>query len=274
MTSLMAYIDGLDFTVLALTAASLAALMTSYLGVLVVLRRITFVGAALSQLAAAGVALSGLAEIPCTLGAVLMMVAGVGFFAQDCRRILPEDGLIGSSYAAAGAMAVLFIALAPHADSDMLGLMFGNILTAGSSDICMMAAVLLLIVILSTVFSKQFLLTAFDPMMAQAMGFNVKFWNWVFYLTIGTAIATAIHSAGALLVFSMLSVPPLTALCLSRRWNAVCLLSVLSALTAVFAGTYLSINFDLPAGASIVAVSCVLFLAALAGRRIVSSFSA
>ena len=67
----MSLIDNLDFTTLAWLSASLTALMTAYLGVFVVLRRITFVGVALSQLAAAGVALSGLIHIPCNLQPIL-----------------------------------------------------------------------------------------------------------------------------------------------------------------------------------------------------------
>ena len=123
-----AYIDSLDFTVLALIAAALVSLMTSYIGVTVVLRRMAFAGAALAQLATAGIALSGLLGISCSLGAVLLMLLGVGFFAQqDTRQKLPSEGLIGAGYVAAGAMAVLFMALAPHTDSDMLGLLFGNL---------------------------------------------------------------------------------------------------------------------------------------------------
>lgn len=264
----MSLIDNLDFTTLAWLSASLTALMTAYLGVFVVLRRITFVGVALSQLAAAGVALSGLIHIPCNLGAILLMLGGVTFFAKDHRRDLPSEGLIGSAYVAAGAMAVLFIALAPHADGDMLSLLFGNVLAVTSADICLMAASLAFIIAVNALFFKQFMLTAFDPMMAQALGYNVKFWNWLFYFTVGLAIAVAIHSAGALLVFAMLIVPPLVGLCLSQRWNIVCIYSLISALLSVGLGVALSVQYDLPTSATITAVICIFLAAAMVIKRI------
>ncbi|MBQ7528434.1 metal ABC transporter permease [bacterium] len=263
------FIDNLDFTVLALIAASLVSLMTSYIGVMVVLRRIAFVGATLAQLATAGIALSGLMEIPCNLGAVIMMLLGVGFFAQqDSRQRLPSEGLIAAAYVASGALAVIFIALAPHTDSDMLGLLFGNILAVSAKDLLFMLAVLLLITATNIFFYKEFLLTSFDPMMAQALGYNVKLWNWLFYLSLGLAIATAIHTAGVLLVFSMLVLPPLTGLSLSKKWNWVWINSTITSLLAVFGGVWLSINKDLPTSASIITISCALFLLALVWQKI------
>ncbi|MBQ7501395.1 metal ABC transporter permease [bacterium] len=266
------FIDTLDFTVLAVIAASLVALMTSYLGVLVVLRRIAFVGATLAQLATAGIAMAGLLEIPCNLGAIIMMLLGVGYFAQqeNNRYRLPSEGMIGAAYVAAGAMAVLFMALAPHTDSDMLALLFGNILAVSAQDILLMASALVLITVVNILFYKQFMLTAFDPMMAQAIGYKVKFWNWLFYITLGLAIAVAIHTAGVLLVFSMLVLPPLTALTLSRRWGLVWIYSTVSSLAAVAGGVWLSIQKDLPTAASIIAVSCSLFIIALIYKKVIS----
>lgn len=266
---MLAYFDNLDFTVLAFLAATLVSLMTSYIGVMVVLRRMAFVGATLAQLATAGIALSGLLEIPCNAGAVVMMLLGVGFFAQqDTRQHLPSEGLIGAGYVAAGALAVLFMALAPHTDSDMLGLLFGNILAVSAQDLLLMLAALLLVTAVNALFCKQFLLIAFDPMMAQALGFKVKLWNWLFYLSLGLAIAVAIHTAGVLLVFSMLVLPPLTGLALSQKWTAVWAISVLSSLLAAGGGVWLSASQDLPTGASIIAVSCGLFGLALLKKRI------
>ncbi|MGM9992982.1 MAG: metal ABC transporter permease [Candidatus Bruticola sp.] len=260
-------IDNLDFTSLALLSASLTALMTAYLGVLIVLRRITFVGVALAQLATAGIAMSGWLHLPCSLGAIILMLGGVTFFAKDHRRGLPSEGLIGSAYVAAGAAAVLFIALSPHADSDMLSLLFGNVLAVTSTDIYLMIGALVFIAAMSLIFCKQFILASFDPMMAQALGYNVKFWNWLFYFTVGLAIAVAIHSAGALLVFAMLIVPPLTGLCLSCRWRWVCIASLLSALASVFLGVGLSVRYDLPTSASITAVACLFLVISMLIKR-------
>lgn len=260
-------LESLDFTTLALLSATLTALLTFYLGLLVLLRRLVFVGVTLSQLATAGIALSGLCHLPCQVGGILMMFLGVSCLAWESPHSkLPPEGAIGSWYVGAGALAVLGLALAPHSDSDLQGLLFGNILAVTNFDIYLMLGTLLVLALLNFFFYKEFWLTAFDPLMAQALGYKVRFWNWLFYLTVGLAIAVAIHSAGALLVFALLIVPPLIGLTLSRRWWRCVVYSLLSSLVSVGAGLALSLHWDLPSGATIVALACVLLILTRLGR--------
>lgn len=258
-----------DFTTLALLSGGLVALLCSYLGMFVVLRRIVFVGASLAQASSAGVALATFMAWPPMVGAILAMLVGVGIFSHDPpRRRIPGESVVGAAYAAAGAAGVLFMAFAPQGEADMMHLFFGNILGVTPGEIGVMAGLFALLALVHALFAKEFLLVAFDPDMAQTLGYRVPAWNFLFFLTLGTALAVAVHAAGVLLVFSMLVFPPLVGLQASRSWRPACVASVLSALVSVAVGVWVSLRWDLPTGAAIVMAACGLFLAASGVRAL------
>ncbi len=252
-----------DFTTMALASGALVGLVCSYLGMFVVLRRIVFVGASLAQAASAGVALSALAHWPPALGAGLAILLGVGVFAHEpAHRRLPGEAIVGAAWAAAGAAAVLLLAFAPHGETHMLDLLFGNILGVTPGDIAFLAGAFAVVAAIHVAFAKEILLVAFDPEMARTLGYRVGAWNFLFFLTLGGAIAVAIRAAGVLLVFAMLVFPPMIGLVASRRWAAACLVSALSALASVGLGVWASLRWDLPTGSAIVAVAFLGFLLA------------
>lgn len=252
-----------DFTTMALVSATLVAFICSYLGIFMVLRKITFVGIALAQLATAGIALSGLLSLPCTVGALITMLLGVSVFARDTgERKIPKEAIVGALYAMAGAAAILFTTFSPHSDADMLSLLFGNILGVTPTDIILIISTIIVVGGLHIAFSKEFLLVSFDPDMAQTLGYRTGFWNALFYLTLGVTIAVAIHAAGVLLVFGLLVFPPLTGLALSRRWGWACLISLVSALASVGSGVAASTHWDLPTGPTIIGIACLVWLLA------------
>lgn len=252
-----------DFTTMALGSGALVGLVCSYLGMFVVLRRIVFVGASLAQAASAGVALSALAHWPPALGAGLAILLGVGVFSHEpAHRRLPREAIVGAAWAAAGAAAVLFLAFAPHGETHMLDLLFGNILGVTPGDIAWLAGAFAVVAAIHVAFAKEFQLVAFDPEMARTLGYRVGAWNFLFFLTLGGAIAVAIRAAGVLLVFAMLVFPPMIGLLASRRWTGACLVSAGAALASVGLGVWASLHWDLPTGSAIVAVAFLGFLLA------------
>ncbi len=258
-----------DFTSLALASGTLVGLLCSYLGMYVVLRRIVFVGASLAQIASAGVALSTFLGWAPAAGAALAILLGVGVFSHEpAHRRVPSESVVGAAYAAAGAAGVLLLAFAPHGEADMLDLLFGNILGVTPQEIGVLAGAFALVALVHVAFAKEFMLVSFDPEMAQTLGYRVPAWNFLFFLTLGASIAVAIHAAGVLLVFAMLVFPPMIGLLASRRWMWACLASTSAALASVGLGVWASLRWDLPTGATIVAVAFLLYLLASAVRAL------
>lgn len=261
--------DNWDFTTMAFTAGLLIALICSYMGLFIVLRKISFVGIALAQLAAAGIALAELTGLSHAAGAAMAMLAGTGILARDPSKTrLPSEALVGSVYAMGGAGAIMLTAFNPMGDTDAQTLLYGNILGVTPAEIKIMLIAFGAVALFMIIFSKEMMLISFDAPLGLTLGYKVKLWNLLFFLALGLTIAVSIHSAGILFCFSMLILPALTGLALSRRWNLTAIISAASATLAVTSGIWASLHWDLPTGPAIVTAACIIFAIAWPAGRI------
>ena len=265
----------------ALLGSLIIAITCSILGVYVVLRRIVFVGAALAQLSSAGVALAlflsgaawaeGLGRHP-TEAALALTLFGVLFLAfESPRSLVPRDAAIGIAYTVAGAMGILLIAKATSAEAHDI-LLQGSILGITPSDVRILLAAGLPVLVLQAAFARQVLFVSFDPETARTLGYKVRLWDLAFFGTLGLAIAASMQYAGVLLVFDYLVVPAVTALLLAKTMPGAILLSVLAAVLATLIGFALSVTYDLPTAPAIAACSgglaiLVWAIRALGARR-------
>jgi zinc/manganese transport system permease protein len=91
-----------------------------------------------------------------------------------------------------------------------------------------------------------------DPHRAEAEGVSIRFWDFLFYASFGFVVTSSVSIAGVLLVFCYLIVPSVAAMLyaesVGRRlaigWSMGTIVSAL--------GVYLSLQLDLPTGATIV----------------------
>jgi len=260
----------------ALYGALVIAVACSVLGVYVVLRRIVFVGAAVAQISSAGIALAlwlagtGLALGPLlrpTVMSLVLTLAAVVIFAGGARGRIPPDATIGVTYAVAAAVGILLIAKAASGEAHDIFLQ-GNILGITRGDTLVLIGVAVPVLVLHVLFYKELLFVSFDRETARTLGYDVRRWDLLLYLTLGVVIASAMQFAGVMLVFNFLVLPAVTGLLLSQHMRGMFFWSVASAVTAAVVGFSLSVPFDLPSGPAISAVSGVLVLLAWLGRRL------
>jgi ABC-type Mn2+/Zn2+ transport system permease subunit len=258
-----AQVFGIEFMRRALLSGLLVSGVCAFLGMYVVLRRMVFLGVALSQMASAGVALSLLTNTAPMLGSAALMLAGVGLMSFPwAPRKVRQDAFTGVGYAVASALGVLLLAKSPQGAGHLLNLLFGNILLVSQRHVILTALVLGGVVLLHTLFGKEMLFVSFDADSAGASGYKTRLWEALLYLSIGLTIAFAIHAVGVLLTFSSLVLPAVTALLVTRRWRSATLAALLVGLIPVPIGLYLSFVWDLPPAATIVAFGFGLLLVA------------
>jgi zinc transport system permease protein len=264
-----------------MAAALVAALLCGYLGLFVVLRRIAFVSAALSQVSGLGVAISfwvgsffGIdphqAAIPLWLhpltfalffaacGSVLLGVPGLS------KRISSES-VVALGYLAAGGIVILVlssprIAQEAHEIGDLL---FGNAVAVRREHLTSLAITALVVGLLHVVLFKDFMFASFDPQSASAMGYPVKRLDLVLHLSIGVSVAVATRAIGALPVFAFLVLPAGAALLHVQKLAWVVALAVSIALVSAAFGFYLSFVWKLPTGPTMVAVAALAWGPAL-----------
>jgi len=268
---------GLDFMQRALAAGLLVGCACAYLGVFLILKRIVFVGAALSEIAAAGLALGfflhgflghheefgllghyfpGMVSFLVTLGGIVF------FWIPWAERRVSRESLIGYAYAAATAVAVLIVAKNPGGEMHDLDLLSGNLLFVNGRDIFAIGVVVVLVGALHLLLHKEFVFVSFDLETARTLGLPARFYDFLIYLSIGATISVAMDRVGVLFVFASLILPALAGLLLGRRMATVSLFSLVTAAVGVTAGLLLSFLWDLPTGPMVVLCYAVLFLLA------------
>ncbi len=255
----------------ALRVGVILAIVGGYLGVYVVLKRIVFVGAALAQVSAAGVALAFLVGWNPLLSAVLFALAGSLFFAQSWgERRVSREAVIGAVFLTFSALTVLLASKGAHGMEEVQHLLAGDILAVAPEEVGRIWILGVLVLAAFLLLRKEFLLVAFDAETAQALGYRTRWWEFAFYLMLGGFIGVVIHLVGLVLIFGYLVLPALGALMLARRMTQVVAVAVVNALIATVAGLLVSIIFDLPTTATI-----LVFMSLLAGvESLVGAFVA
>jgi ABC-type Mn2+/Zn2+ transport system permease subunit len=252
---------GQSFVLYAALASVLAGGVSAYLGVYVLLRRIVFVGIALAQIATLGVAVGHLLGLHQAEAAFGMSLVGVTFFAMQRQRgRIPRESAIGVAYAGASAFTIICVSKNPLGELDVLSLVFGNVLGVTEHQLYVLAALAAAVVVLHWFFYKELLFTAFDPDMAETMGYRIQWWEFFFYLILGIAFSLSVSVAGVLVIFSYLVIPATAALVLDVGMSASFVVAVTVAVVAGAGGVFASYQYDLPTGPTIVAALTFLLL--------------
>ncbi len=259
-------------------AGVLAGAILGYMGVFVVLKRMVFVSAALSEVSGVGVAFAfwlgaimgvdphAHGAVPLllepTLFSLLFACAAAALFSMrpGHRKLAPET-IVGLGYIISSALVLAIlnsprIAQEAHAVGDIL---FGNAVTVPRSQIEALAAASAAAVIAHALWFKEVLFVSYDPETAVVQGVGVFRYELLLNLAIAVVISVATRAVGALPVFAFTVIPAAAALMLTERLRLTIALSIAFAMVAAAVGYYVSWVEQLPTGATMVVVAS-LFL--------------
>ena len=170
------------------------------------------------------------------------------------------EARIGVTYAIAAALTILFLAVDPHGDAEMVNLLKGDILATTRTSLTLLAYVLGAVVLVLFAFRKEFLLVSFDRDLAVVFGKRAALWDGLLYLLIGITISLGVMTAGPLVTFGFLVVPPLTARLVTRRMLSFSLVAAAIGGAAAFGGFYCAYRMDLPLGPAEVALASLMLI--------------
>ena len=258
----------------ALVGSVLVGAVCPLVGVYFVLRRMIFLGVALPQLSAAGIAFAFLAyrtvvgphqhleigeRVLAMLGSSGFTLGGILVLAAFERRGRDTvEARIGATYGIAGALTILFLAADPLGEAQMVNLLKGDLLATTGTGLTVLTSVFSVVVIVLFAFRKEFLLVSFDRDLAIVFGKRAGLWDTLLYLVSGVAISFGVMTAGPIVTFGFLVIPPLTARLVTRHMLAFSLASsAIGGLTS-FAGFYCAYRFDLPLGPAEVALASLV----------------
>lgn len=255
----------------ALLGSVLVGFVCPLVGVYFLLRRMIFLGVALPQVSAAGIAtaflLYGVLIGPhYTLGdgERLLAIAGSATFTVAATLVLAfmerqgrarVEARIGATYAIAAAATMLLLAKDPHGDAEIVGLLKGDILATTSASLNVMLLTFGAAALVLFVFRKELLLVSFDRDLAVVFGKRAGLWDLVLYVVIAAVISLGVMSAGPMATFGFLVVPPLTMRLITRRMLTFSVGSALLGAVTAFVGFYCAYRYDVPLAPAEIAVA-------------------
>ena len=254
-----------DFFVRALIAGFGVALVSAPVGCFVVWRRMAYFGAALAHAALLGVALGFLFSVNLVLAVtVICVLIGVALFAMQRQRTLADDTLLGILAHATLAAGLIAIAFMETVRIDLMAYLFGDILAVTATDVAWVwGGGLIVFACLAAIWRPLLSITIHEDL-ARVDGLPVNRIRFVFMLLISIVIAVAMKIVGILLIVSLLIIPPAAARRYSSTPEQMAAIGAMIGSIAVAGGLAASLQWDTPAGPSIVAAASMLFFASLA----------
>lgn len=260
-TTIMGIIPMDDFLLRALIAGFGVALICGPLGAFVVWRRMAFFGHTLAHSALLGVALGYLLHFDMTLGmfAVSLLLAALLYLAEQ-RKTLATDTLLGVLAHSALAAGIVMMAFLDTLRTDLLSLLFGDILSVGMTDIYWIYGGGMVALIALAVIWRPLLALTVHQEMAEVEGVNSTLVRFVFMVLLAIVIAVSLKIVGLLLITSLLVIPAATARHLSKTPEQMAALAAVIGCITVVAGLAESFVWDLPSGAAIVLTATAIFI--------------
>ena len=259
-----------EFLLRALLGGVLVALVSAPLGCLVVWQRMAYFGATLSHAALLGIALGLAFELDLRLSILLVSLLIVVLLMLIQRfRTLSSDTILGILAHSSLAFGLLALSMMPWLRVDLMGYLFGDILTVNWHDIgWIFAGSVLVIVVLAKIW-QPLLSIIIHADLAWVDGHNRDRFHLIFLLLISVTVAVSMQVVGLLLIVSLLIIPPASARMFSNSPEQMLIGAGVVGVISVVSGLGMSMSLDTPAGPSIVACGSIIFMLSL----VASTFS-
>lgn len=258
---------GFEFMVQAFIIAALVAVPMALLSAFLVLKGWSLMGDAVSHAVLPGVVIAYMVGLPYALGAFvagMICALGTGYLKANSR--VKEDTVMGVVFSGMfGLGLVLFTKVQSTVHLDHI--LFGDMLGVSWADIGETALIAGFITLVIAVKWRDFLLNAFDPAQARAVGLKVGWLHYGLLVMLSLAVVGALKAVGLILAVAFLIAPGAIAFLLTRTFGAMLLMAVGIGVGCALAGVYLSFFLDSAPAPTIVLIMTLVFVAAFLVSR-------
>ncbi len=248
----------------ALLISVLVAIPTAMLSCFLVLKGWSLMGDAISHAVFPGIVISYIVGLPLAVGA---FAAGMscalltGYLKENSR--IKQDTVMGVVFSGMfGAGLVLYTKI--QSDVHLDHILFGDMLGIGWGDIIETGLIALVAAGILAVKWRDFLLHAFDPAQAKAVGLRVNWLHYGLLAILSLTIVGALKAVGLILAIAMLIAPGAIAFLITRTMGSMLIAAVLVAVVASFSGVYVSFFIDSAPAPTIVLLMTAMFVVAFA----------
>lgn len=256
----------------------LVASSTGMLGNLLLLRKMSMMGDALSHAVLPGIVIAYLisgsrASLPLLLGAIIMGVLTtflIQFFSSKGK--MQGDAAMGTVFTFLFAVGVILVTkYAGQADIDADCVLHGELAFVPLQQTTLFGlrapsavwTLSVLFIFTQAVFwlgYKGWVLTSFNPEYAKSVGIRTTLWHYALMAATSVATVVSFESVGAILVIAFLVVPAATAYLLTKDLRFMVLFIVFQGLLSAVGGYFVSDLLEASISGSMAVVSFLLFV--------------
>lgn len=256
------------FLYMALIAGLAASVTSGIMGCFVVIKRIVFISGSISHSVLGGMGLSlwlkrsyGIEWLTPMQGAIFAALGSallIGWIHLHYHE--REDTAIAALWSTGMSLGVIFIALTPGYNVELMNYLFGNILWVSPSDLYMLLALDFLVLIAIAIFKQRFIAICFDETQAYLQKVPVTFYYLLLLCLIALSVVLLIQVVGSILVITMLAIPAAIASSLTHRFRAILGLAIAFGCLFTLVGIASSYQLNWPPGATIALVATCFYL--------------
>ncbi|KFA59255.1 Zinc ABC transporter, inner membrane permease protein ZnuB [Gilliamella apicola] len=238
--------------------------VTGPLGTFVVWRRMSYFGDTLSHAALLGIAFGFLFNTNLFYGIIFVtLILALGLLWLESQKQLAIDTILGILAHSALSLGLVVISLLGNIRVDLMGYLFGDLLSVTYIDIYPIIFCVILIGILLIWRWNDFLFITINEELAFIQGINIKFTKLLLILLLALTIGIAMKFVGALIITSLLIIPAATAKYYSKTPETMALTAIVIGMLSIISGLIFSSIYNTPTSPSVVLSNACLFFISL-----------
>lgn len=256
-----------DFMRRAFIVGILLAIIVPCIGIIVVLKRLSMIGDALSHSSLAGIAAGLVFNMNPVLGAIIASLISA-FSIEFIRKKMPRYSEMSIAIIMSAGVGLAGILSGFVKDSAAFNsFLFGSIVAITDFELFMVVGVSILVIVSFILLYKELMYMALDEEGARLVGIPIKFVNFIFTVLTAFTVSIASRTVGALIVSSMMVVPVACAMKFARSYKHMVLLSILFAVIFTVIGLILSYYLGLKPGGTIVLTGVIFLILTIIIKR-------
>ncbi len=263
----ISYYFSFPFVRYAVIVGTLISLCASLLGVILVLKRYSFIGDGLSHVAFGAVAIATVFGLSDNTPVVMIITIICAVFLLKSGGNGKVNGDASIAMLSVGALSVGYMLLnvfskSANISGDVCSTLFGSasILTLKEADVWLSVVLSIVVLILFIVLYNKLFTVTFDENYARATGIKTNFYNLVIAVVIAVIIVMGMKLVGSLLISALIVFPALTAMRVFHTFKGVIITAASIAVVSALVGMLCSILFSTPVGATIVVADIAFFV--------------
>lgn len=254
----------------ALAVGILISLCSALFGVVLVLKRFSFLGDGLSHTAFGALAIATVLDVASPITVVLPVTAMLAVFLLKKGQSAKVRGDAALAMVSVGALAVGYMLLnifpnGGNVSGDVCGTLFGatSILTLDKNDVVLCAVLATAVILLFVLFYNRIFAVTFDESFAKGTGIRAELYNTVIAVITAVIIVVAMKLVGSLLISALIVFPALSAMRIHKSFRGCVIYSAVVSVVSAVLGIVLSILASTPVGPSIVVMNILIFAASV-----------